>query len=101
MEPLTKSSEYFFGQGPWAVIAFFLGLTLAYMYRELKSERKQHTQDIIDLVGKHDIELAGERKLNAELQENRHTELKNALEAVTKVTGTVQQALIILQGRSS
>ncbi|QXV73581.1 hypothetical protein [Rhizobium phage RHph_X2_30] len=83
-----------------SVATIALTLVVVYLWRELKNIRKQYDEDLVEERSRHAVEIAAERKLNADLQEARLLELRNAMEAVRKVTETVNAALSILQGRA-
>lgn len=100
MDLFDKSYEYLLGQGILGFTTLILGVVAVFLYRENKALRNKRDQDVADERARHAIEIAAERKFNAELQENRLVELRNALTAVTKVTETLDQALAIMHRRT-
>lgn len=77
-----------------ATIVLFLVLVSAVvaLWRKLTSVREQFEEDMVAERSRHATEIAAERKLNAELQEARLLETRSAMEAIQKVTVTIQNA---------
>ncbi len=77
-----------------ATILLFLILVSAVvaLWRKLSKEREQFEEDMVAERSRHAVEIAAERKLNAELQEARLLETRAAMEAIQKVTVTIQNA---------
>jgi hypothetical protein len=81
------------------VLVLFLIAAIGFLWKrlkdkdaELKSERDQYDEDVMAERSRHAIEIAAERKLNAELQEARILEMRSSMEAIQKVSVTIQNA---------
>ena len=59
---------------------------------KIETQRDEFDEDMVAERTRHAIEIAAERKLNAELQETRLLETRSAMEAIQKVTVTIQNA---------
>lgn len=81
IDTAAQVTQYLLAQGPLGVVCGFL------LWYALRQERK-----IEDLRDAHKVEIAAERKLNAELQETRLSETKVVLDALT----TTRQAVEVL-----
>lgn len=110
IDPLLKGAESLISAAPFVgtIIVALVGV-IAYLFRENRAQRNQFDADIeaerersaaelLKVREKHDIEIAAERRLNAELQNARLTELKAAFADVVKATGAVEQALALIHG---
>ncbi len=81
------------------VLVLFLVGAITMLWRKLnardeaiKTLRDEFDEDMVAERTRHAIEIAAERKLNAELQETRLLETRGAMEAIQKVTVTIQNA---------
>ncbi|WP_425962698.1 hypothetical protein [Rhizobium nepotum] len=81
------------------VLVLFLVGAIAMLWRKLnarddaiKAMRDEFDEDMVAERTRHAIEIAAERKLNTQLQETRLLETRGAMEAIQKVTVTIQNA---------
>lgn len=81
------------------VLVLFLVGAIGMLWRKLGERdtalttiRDEFDEDLTAERTRHAIEIAAERKLNAELQETRLLETRGAMEAIQKVTVTIQNA---------
>lgn len=81
------------------VLVLFLVSAIIMLWRKLNARdetiiamRNDFDEDMNAERTRHAIEIAAERKLNAELQETRLLETRGAMEAIQKVTVTIQNA---------
>ncbi len=80
------------------LVLFLVGVAIV-LWRKLNARdeiiqamRDEFDEDMVAERTRHAIEIAAERKLNAELQETRLLETRSAMEAIQKVTVTIQNA---------
>lgn len=81
------------------VLVLFLVGAIIVLWKKLNARdetitamRGEFDEDLTAERTRHAIEIAAERKLNAELQETRLLETRGAMEAIQKVTVTIQNA---------
>jgi len=81
------------------VLVLFLVSALIVTWRALNARsqaidalRDQFDEDMVAERSRHAVEIAAERKLNADLQSARLLETRAAMEAIQKVTVTIQNA---------
>lgn len=110
-ETLTKmTGEYLITQGILGLATLVLSAVVAYLYRQNLTQQELHDQKMAAVLERHAketteertrhaIEVAAERKLNADLQDERVEELRACLTTVKSVTDTVDAALAVLGGR--
>lgn len=79
-------------QGPMGAIAFALMLALAFQYRDAKATEAKHESATVKQEERHAIEIAAERQLNAALQNERLTEMKEYTRAIGDALRTVETA---------
>lgn len=79
------------------LVLFLVGVSIV-LWRKLNARddfiqamRDEFDEDMVAERTRHAIEIAAERKLNAELQETRLLETRSALEAIQKVTITIEK----------
>ncbi len=72
-------------------VAFVLWRKLIETNTTIVTMRDEFDEDMMAERTRHAIEIAAERKLNAELQESRLLETRSAMEAIQKVTVTIEK----------
>ncbi|CAM3843562.1 hypothetical protein G6L26_009765 [Agrobacterium radiobacter] len=72
--------------------AIMLWRKVSELQTKIEAQRDEFDEDMVAERTRHAIEIAAERKLNAELQETRLLETRSAMEAIQKVTVTIQNA---------
>lgn len=87
---VTEGASQLLSQGLLGIICVFLLWYIGKLQTELK-----------DLRAAHKVEIAEERKLNAELQESRLEESKVLLEAVSSNKSSFQALLSAIQGKAA
>lgn len=80
------------------VLVLFLVGAITMLWRKLGERdaaidtlRNEFDEDMVAERTRHAIEIAAERKLNADLQETRLLETRAAMEAIQKVTVTIEK----------
>lgn len=107
----TTIIDYLLEHGGLGVAILVLICVVIFLWREFKStikkseddivaERNRSTIELSNERDRHAKEIAAERRLNAEIQEQRISELRIAVEAIKSVTATVESALSVLRGRN-